>query len=110
MPPGRLPREVFQARPTGRRPRGWPWAPLGGAGGGVWGEGRLAVSAESAAPATRSRIKRKTTSTTALIRSLHKLPGMLLEVSTCSRCIHQTDKPDLQKWCSPPPQRRQPAN
>ncbi|MEQ2294940.1 PDZ and LIM domain protein 3 [Ameca splendens] len=38
-----------------------PWAPPRGAGGGVWGEGRLGVSAESAAPATRSRIKRKTT-------------------------------------------------
>ena len=24
MPPGRLPREVFLARPTGRRPRGKP--------------------------------------------------------------------------------------
>ncbi|MEQ2302382.1 G protein-activated inward rectifier potassium channel 1 [Ameca splendens] len=35
---------------------GTPWAPPGGAGGGVWGEGRLGVSAESAAPATRSRI------------------------------------------------------
>ncbi|KAK5601159.1 hypothetical protein CRENBAI_003406 [Crenichthys baileyi] len=33
-----------------------PWAPPGGAGGGVWGEGRLGVSAESAAPATRFRI------------------------------------------------------
>ncbi|MEQ2225288.1 hypothetical protein ILYODFUR_015971, partial [Ilyodon furcidens] len=44
---------------------GTPWAPPGGAGGGVWGEGRLGVSAEFAAPppATRSRIKRKTTST-----------------------------------------------
>ncbi|MED6284982.1 hypothetical protein CHARACLAT_024403 [Characodon lateralis] len=36
-----------------------------GTGGGVWGEGRLDVSAESAAPATRSQIKRKTTSTSA---------------------------------------------
>ncbi|MED6280828.1 hypothetical protein CHARACLAT_014914 [Characodon lateralis] len=35
---------------------GTPWAPPGGAGRGVWGEGRLGVSAESAAPATRSRI------------------------------------------------------
>ncbi|MED6290944.1 hypothetical protein CHARACLAT_018556 [Characodon lateralis] len=38
---------------------GTPWAPPGGAGGGVWGEGRLGIStesAESAAPATRSRI------------------------------------------------------
>ncbi|MED6289257.1 hypothetical protein CHARACLAT_000942 [Characodon lateralis] len=35
---------------------GTPWAPPGGAGGGVWGEGRLGVSAESAAPATRTRI------------------------------------------------------
>ncbi|MEQ2317073.1 hypothetical protein AMECASPLE_039057 [Ameca splendens] len=35
---------------------GVPWAPPGGAGGGVWGEGRLGVSAESAAPATRSQI------------------------------------------------------
>ncbi|MED6277533.1 hypothetical protein CHARACLAT_014409 [Characodon lateralis] len=74
MPPGRLPREVFQACPTGRRPRGrprirWrhcllaglgtPWAPPGGAGGGVWGEGRLGVSAESAASVTRSRISRR---------------------------------------------------
>ncbi|MED6253265.1 hypothetical protein ATANTOWER_025480, partial [Ataeniobius toweri] len=41
---------------------GWPGNALGspgGAGGGVWGEGSLGVSAESAAPATR--IKRKTT-------------------------------------------------
>ncbi|MED6264264.1 hypothetical protein CHARACLAT_012958, partial [Characodon lateralis] len=42
---------------------GTPWAPPGGAGRGVWGEGRLGVSAESAAPATPSRMKRKTTST-----------------------------------------------
>ncbi|MEQ2296538.1 Tetratricopeptide repeat protein 30A [Ameca splendens] len=35
---------------------GTPWAPPGGDGGGVWGEGRLGVSAESAAPATWSRI------------------------------------------------------
>ncbi|MEQ2297775.1 hypothetical protein AMECASPLE_038108 [Ameca splendens] len=42
---------------------GTPWPPPGGAGGGVWGEGCLGVSAESAAPATRSRIKWKTTST-----------------------------------------------
>ncbi|MED6245182.1 hypothetical protein ATANTOWER_032673 [Ataeniobius toweri] len=35
---------------------GTPWAPPVGAGGGVWGEGRLGVSAESAAPVTRSRI------------------------------------------------------
>ncbi|MEQ2299496.1 hypothetical protein AMECASPLE_015728 [Ameca splendens] len=40
---------------------GTPWALPGGAGGGVWGEGRLGVSAESAAPTTRSRIKQKTT-------------------------------------------------
>ncbi|KAI3370637.1 hypothetical protein L3Q82_007205 [Scortum barcoo] len=55
MPPGRLPREVFQACPTGRRPRGRPrtrWRdyvsrtglgtprdPPGRAGGSVW-EGR----------------------------------------------------------------------
>ncbi|MEQ2300058.1 hypothetical protein AMECASPLE_021440 [Ameca splendens] len=45
---------------------GMPWAPPRGAGGGVWGEGRLGVSAESAAPATRFRIKRKTTSTSPL--------------------------------------------
>ncbi|MEQ2194675.1 hypothetical protein XENOCAPTIV_001329 [Xenoophorus captivus] len=42
---------------------GTPWAPPRGAGGGVWGEGRLGISAEYAAPATQSRIKRKTTST-----------------------------------------------
>ncbi|MEQ2292173.1 hypothetical protein AMECASPLE_020365 [Ameca splendens] len=44
-----------------------PWAPPGGAGGGVWGEGRLGVSAESAAPATRSRMKRKLTSTIGVV-------------------------------------------
>ncbi|MED6236902.1 hypothetical protein ATANTOWER_015855 [Ataeniobius toweri] len=33
--------------------------PPGGAGGGVWGEGSLAVSTESAAPATQSRMKGK---------------------------------------------------
>ncbi|MEQ2252050.1 hypothetical protein ILYODFUR_017645, partial [Ilyodon furcidens] len=42
---------------------GTPWAPPRGAGGGVWGEVRLGVFAEFAAPATRSRIKQKTTST-----------------------------------------------
>ncbi|MEQ2196190.1 hypothetical protein XENOCAPTIV_025991 [Xenoophorus captivus] len=35
---------------------GAPWAPPGGAGGGVLGEGHLGVSAECAAPATRSQI------------------------------------------------------
>ncbi|KAI3359832.1 hypothetical protein L3Q82_013828, partial [Scortum barcoo] len=65
MPPGRLPREVFQACPTGRRPRGRPrtrWrdyvsrtglgtprGPPGRAGGSVWGEGSLGISAQSAA-------------------------------------------------------------
>ncbi|MEQ2225523.1 hypothetical protein ILYODFUR_018347 [Ilyodon furcidens] len=43
---------------------GTTWSPPGGAGGGVWREGRLGVSVESDAPATRSQIKRKTTSTT----------------------------------------------
>ncbi|MEQ2159325.1 hypothetical protein GOODEAATRI_021659 [Goodea atripinnis] len=43
---------------------GTPWTPpRRTGGGGVWGEGCLGVSAESAAPATRFRIKRKTTST-----------------------------------------------
>ncbi|KAI3354167.1 hypothetical protein L3Q82_018703, partial [Scortum barcoo] len=74
MPPGRLPREVFQACPTGRRPRGRPrtrWrrlclsaglgtprGPPGRAGGSVWGEGSLGISAQTAASATRSRTKR----------------------------------------------------
>ncbi|MED6263967.1 hypothetical protein CHARACLAT_009984 [Characodon lateralis] len=60
MPPGRLPREVFQARPTGEVAQGTaqdtpeglclsaglgtPRVPPGEAGGGVWGEGRLGVS------------------------------------------------------------------
>ncbi|KAI3353353.1 hypothetical protein L3Q82_019888, partial [Scortum barcoo] len=72
--PGRLPREVFQACPTGRRPRGRPrtrwrdyvsrlaWerlgSPAGRAGGSVWGEGSLGISAQTAASATRSRTKR----------------------------------------------------
>ncbi|KAI3365324.1 hypothetical protein L3Q82_010414, partial [Scortum barcoo] len=65
--PGRLPREVFQACPTGRRPRGRPrtrwrdyvsrtglaWErlgdPPGRAGGSVWGEGGLGISAQTAA-------------------------------------------------------------
>ncbi|KAI3355524.1 hypothetical protein L3Q82_017909 [Scortum barcoo] len=71
------PREVFQACPTGRRPRrkdpghagetmclsaGWPGNASGSvpgrAGGSVWGEGSLGISAQTAASATRSRIKR----------------------------------------------------
>ncbi|MEQ2221752.1 hypothetical protein ILYODFUR_018866 [Ilyodon furcidens] len=35
---------------------GTPWAPPRRAGGGVWGEGSLGVSAETAAPTTRSWI------------------------------------------------------
>ncbi|KAI3363270.1 hypothetical protein L3Q82_011557, partial [Scortum barcoo] len=75
MPLGlRLPREVFQACPTGRRPPredpghagetmslGWPGnasGPPGRAGGSVWGEGSLGISAQTAASATRSRTKR----------------------------------------------------
>ncbi|KAI3365359.1 hypothetical protein L3Q82_010444 [Scortum barcoo] len=69
MPPGRLPREVSQACPTGRRPRGRPrtrwrdyvsrlaWERLSGspgrAGGSVWGEGGLGISAQTAASMTR---------------------------------------------------------
>ncbi|KAI3363409.1 hypothetical protein L3Q82_012024 [Scortum barcoo] len=66
MPPGRLPREVFQvACPTGRRPSGktqdtleklclsaglgTPLGPPGRAGGSVWGEGSLGISAQTAA-------------------------------------------------------------
>ncbi|KAI3373799.1 hypothetical protein L3Q82_022385 [Scortum barcoo] len=67
MPPGRLPREVFQACPTGRRPRprrktqdtlerlclsaglGTPRNPPRRAGGSVWGEGSLGISAQTAA-------------------------------------------------------------
>ncbi|MEQ2297456.1 hypothetical protein AMECASPLE_034816, partial [Ameca splendens] len=37
---------------------GTPWAPPGGAGGGVWVEGHLGVSIESAALTTRSWMKR----------------------------------------------------
>ncbi|MEQ2281307.1 hypothetical protein AMECASPLE_028943 [Ameca splendens] len=51
---------------------GTPWALPGGAGGDVWGQGRLGVSAESAAPATRSRIKRKTTSTVIVVSLVHE--------------------------------------
>ncbi|KAK5612162.1 hypothetical protein CRENBAI_022793 [Crenichthys baileyi] len=35
---------------------GTPWAPPGGARGGVWGEGRLGISTESAVPTSRSWI------------------------------------------------------
>uniref|UniRef100_A0A8C6LRX0 Reverse transcriptase domain-containing protein n=1 Tax=Nothobranchius furzeri TaxID=105023 RepID=A0A8C6LRX0_NOTFU len=59
MPPGRLPGEVFRARPTGRRPKGRPrtqwrdyispgqgmsWDSPGGAGSSGWGEGSLGLS------------------------------------------------------------------
>ncbi|MEQ2315297.1 hypothetical protein AMECASPLE_020860 [Ameca splendens] len=42
---------------------GAPWASPGGDGGGVWEEGSLSVSIESAAPTTWSRIKQKMTIT-----------------------------------------------
>ena len=78
MPPGRLPGEVFRARPTGRRPRGRPrtrwrdyvswlaWERLGGTPRGPPGRtgvsgrglGRLCFSAQAAAPATRPPEKR----------------------------------------------------
>ena len=60
MPPGRLPGEVFRARPTGRRPRGRPrtrWIdclsaglgtprdPPGRAGRSSWGKGSLGFPA-----------------------------------------------------------------
>ncbi|MED6264480.1 hypothetical protein CHARACLAT_015370 [Characodon lateralis] len=62
---------------------GTPWAPPGGAGRGVWGEGRLGVSAESAAPATQSRIKRKMTSTSTSSYELSPIPALrLLAVRT----------------------------
>uniref|UniRef100_A0A3B4AUI5 TdIF1 C-terminal domain-containing protein n=1 Tax=Periophthalmus magnuspinnatus TaxID=409849 RepID=A0A3B4AUI5_9GOBI len=63
MPPGRLPREVFRACPTGRRPRQDTleglclWAGLGmsrnpprSVGSGVCGEGILGLPTETAAP------------------------------------------------------------
>ena len=73
MPTGRLPREVFLAPPTGRRPRGRPrtrWrrverglyllSGLGVPGDSPvrvsrcgWGKGSLGLAAEAAAPATR---------------------------------------------------------
>ncbi|PWA21171.1 hypothetical protein CCH79_00009483 [Gambusia affinis] len=63
MPPGRLPGEVFRARPTGRRPRGRPrtrwrddvsrlaWERLG-----IPPEELVEVASEAATPATRPRI------------------------------------------------------
>ncbi|MED6282417.1 hypothetical protein CHARACLAT_031964 [Characodon lateralis] len=70
----------------------------GGAGGGVWGEGRLGVSAESAAPVTRSRIKRKTTSFKTGLHwpSLSKIAkaGSMIMVLLClngqQTCLHAT--------------------
>ncbi|KAI3367448.1 hypothetical protein L3Q82_026303 [Scortum barcoo] len=74
MPPGRLPREVFQACPHREEASGktqdtleklclsaglgTPRGPPGRAGGSVWGEGSLGISAQTAASATRSRTKR----------------------------------------------------
>ncbi|MEQ2196852.1 hypothetical protein XENOCAPTIV_015562 [Xenoophorus captivus] len=71
---------------------GTPWASPGGAGGGVWGEGSLGVSTQSAAPATRFRIKRKTMSTSLksilciymLIRSTFHYFGVCLD----HLCVH----------------------
>ncbi|MEQ2315050.1 hypothetical protein AMECASPLE_018248, partial [Ameca splendens] len=57
---------------------GTPWAPPGGAGGGVWGKGRLGVSAESAesaAPTTQTWINRKKTSTKEKTGQFIKLRG-----------------------------------
>ena len=73
MPPGRVPGEVFWARPTGR-PKGRPrtrwrdyvsllaWERLGvpgRAGGSGRRQGRLGFSAQAAAPATRPPEKRQ---------------------------------------------------
>ncbi|KAI3369110.1 hypothetical protein L3Q82_026075, partial [Scortum barcoo] len=71
MPPGRLPREVFQACPTREEASGktqdtlerlclsaglgTPRGPPGRAGGSVWGEGSLGISAQTAASTTRSQ-------------------------------------------------------
>ncbi|KAI3361870.1 hypothetical protein L3Q82_002194 [Scortum barcoo] len=74
MPPGRLPREVFLGKHVppggglGEDPGhagetmslGWPGNASGSpgrAGGSVWGEGSLGISAQTAASATRSRTK-----------------------------------------------------
>ncbi|KAI3368473.1 hypothetical protein L3Q82_025489 [Scortum barcoo] len=73
MPPGRLPGEVFQACPIREEAPGktqdtleklclsaglgTPRDPPGRAGGSVWGEGSLGISAQTAASATRSRTK-----------------------------------------------------
>ncbi|MEQ2301633.1 hypothetical protein AMECASPLE_038106 [Ameca splendens] len=58
---------------------GMPWTPPGEAGGGVWGEGHLGVSAEFAAPVPD---KRKTTSTSTsktperILKSFNMLTGL----------------------------------
>ncbi|KAI3363802.1 hypothetical protein L3Q82_001410 [Scortum barcoo] len=64
MPPGRLHREEAQGKPRTRwrdyvsqLVLGTPRGPPGRAGGSVWGEGSLGISAQTAASATRSRIK-----------------------------------------------------
>ena len=74
MPPGRLPGQVFRARPAGRRPRktqdmlerlcllaglGTPRGPPGRAGGSGRRQGLLGFSAQAAAPATRPPEKRQ---------------------------------------------------
>ncbi|KAI3356411.1 hypothetical protein L3Q82_017208 [Scortum barcoo] len=59
MPPGHLPMVVFQACPTGRRPRGrprtmslsWP-GNASESPRSVWGEGSLGISAQTAASAS----------------------------------------------------------
>ena len=68
MPPGRLPREVFLARPTGRRPRGRPrtrWrdyiCSLAGdspirVSRRDWGKESVGLAADAAVPATWLRI------------------------------------------------------
>ncbi|MEQ2230347.1 hypothetical protein ILYODFUR_028316 [Ilyodon furcidens] len=74
---------------------GTPWAPPQGAEGGVWGEGRLGVSTESAAPVTRSWMKRKTTSTTSMSTSI--MPSALVLIQTGSNMYGKSSVVDIFK-------------
>ncbi|MEQ2245188.1 hypothetical protein ILYODFUR_025016 [Ilyodon furcidens] len=75
---------------------GWPGNALGSDGRGVWGEGCLGVSAESADLATRSRIKWKTTSTStsagqiqSQVAPVARSPGPIKRQCEVKEQVHQ---------------------
>ncbi|KAK0154873.1 putative uncharacterized transposon-derived protein F52C9.6 [Merluccius polli] len=118
MPPGRLPGEVFRARPTGRRPRGRPrtrWRDY--VSRLAWE--RLGIPqeelAEAAAPATRPRISgRSVDSSAPLFARVSKTCGRKSDDTTTKSIIELRPRVS---WCQaqttvrirPPTRRRREA-